>query len=176
MTMNGCVYHATDDPTMFALERTSDADTTGAQPSNANRADNANVRGAVGTSGTTTMTPGGAAGPGATTSASGRWYRLSKTDSNELASFAGKSVRVTGRMVPGNGDPSPSAAPQPTDREPSQNAQNAMTAMALRLAPQFVVEDITPVEGQCRTSPAAPASPSATPATPAQPTAPNSNR
>lgn len=153
LTINGCVYRASDDTTVFALERTTDADSTGTQPSGVDPAGQANVRGAVGTGGTTTASPGGAAIV-ATGEEPMPWYRLSKTGNPDLANFVGRSVRITGTI--------PAASPTGTSGTSAAAAKSApisntrFTTAELGAAPQLVVTDITAVEGQCKTANAVP--------------------
>jgi hypothetical protein len=150
VAVNGCVYRVTDDPKMFALQRTSDADTTGTQTSNANPAAGANVRGAVGTTGTTTMTPGGAAGTGTAANAGPMWYRLTDGDAAELANFAGKAVRINGMITSGTSARDAGAGQR------DQLAGATLKAADLESAPALMVHEITGVEGQCKTATAVP--------------------
>jgi len=153
ITINGCVYKSPDDA-MFALERTPDADATGTQPSAARPADQANVRGATGTSGTTTLSPGGAAGTGTTGPAPATWYRLASGPAAGFGEFAGKAVRIRGTVAATSAD-SPRGAGNSSQAgtrsiEPAQIPDGVPAGVDLKTAPQLIVQDITAVEGQCR--------------------------
>jgi hypothetical protein len=138
VTFNGCVYRVADQPTMFALERTADADTTGTQTSGATRQPGAPAAGgAVGTSGTL---PADARSD----VAAGTWYRLSSTASDNLADHVGP-VRITGTVAPGRDEKGADVVVHRIDGN-----KVTVTAVDLKPAPQLTIQSITHVEGQCR--------------------------
>jgi hypothetical protein len=138
VTFNGCVYRVSDQPTMFALERTADADTTGTQTSGAATRQPAPAAGAVGTAGTL---PADAR----SNAVVGTWYRLSSPPSENLADHVGQPVRITGSVVPGRDDKGSEVVVHRIEGN-----KVTVTAVELKPAPQLTIQSISHVEGQCR--------------------------
>ena len=151
MTLTGCVYQASDQPTVFALQRTADDMTA-----SASSADNPNTQsGAAGTTGAgSTATAGSrqsSRAAQATTGAAasrenevGGWYRLSADATQDLKQYVGDAVRINGSLVPGKDEQGADIVVHHI--EPGKTT---VTALDLKPAPQLRIQTITPAQGQC---------------------------
>jgi hypothetical protein len=139
-TLAGCVYRASDQPTMFAL-RSMEADASGASTRSDEGGQGEIVRGragegtagAVGTTGANETQKAGMHG----------WYRLSSDAAENLEQYVGEAVRVTGTVVPGRDEKGADVVVHRISPD-----KVSITALDLRPAPQFRIQTIVPVEGQ----------------------------
>jgi hypothetical protein len=141
MTLTGCVYQTTDQPTNFALQRTDAiSGPSAAGTSGSSGASSGTTPGATsGTSGTT-----GAAGSAAGARDQGAWYRLSSSATQDLKQYVGRAVRISGTVIPGKDEKGADVVVHHI--EPGKVT---VTALDLKPAPQLQIQSITQAQGQC---------------------------
>ena len=123
ITLTGCVYQASDDPTLFAFQRIS--------------------RGSYGSAGLAIGTFGSGPGTGGITKTRG-WYRLSKNAVQDLRQFTGRSVSLKGTVMPGRDVDGAEVVIHeilPNEVE--------VRAFDLRPAPELKIDTITAAQGSC---------------------------
>ena len=138
VTLTGCVYQATDQPTTFALQRM----------------DNMSGSSASGTSGSTAgssgATSGAASGASGTTGAAagareqGAWYRLSPSGTEDVKQYVGRPVRISGTVTPGKDEKGADVVVHRI--EPGKVT---ITTLDLKPAPQLQIQSIAAAQGQC---------------------------
>ena len=136
ITMTGCVYQTSDQPTTFALRRMADA--PGSAQSGVGTA------GAAGASAAGGATTGaaGTATAGASRSDEGAWYRL--MGDAKLKEHVGERVRVNGTVTPGKDE---KGADVVIHR--FQPDKLTVTTIDLAPAPQLRIQTITEMSGEC---------------------------
>lgn len=155
--LTGCVYQATDQPTMFALQRTTqdhpgEKDKPGmhaeGKPEMSGKPETAGKPGSTGqptTGETEAMARQGEPRTGRGGEI-GAWYQLSSDASKDLEQYVGKAVRVNGMLEPGKDEKGVDIVIHRVTRHAT-----AVTAIDLKPAPRLKIQDITPTEGKCET-------------------------
>lgn len=155
ITVSGCVYQLTDQPTTFALRGmdgqgtaqsgTSATTGTSGRPNPSGTTGTSGTAGTPGTSGTgTTGTPSGSgmAGSGSEANMDGAWYRL--MGDAKLKEHTGQRVRISGSVTPGKDDKGADIVIHRI-----QPNKVTVTSIDLKPAPQLNIQSITQIAGQC---------------------------
>lgn len=129
LTLTGCVYQLSDDPTLFALRR---MDGTSVSASASAGSADRSVAGAIGTTGV-------AAGAEA-----GAWYRLGPDAQRDLSRYVGQRVEVNGRLTPGRDERGADVVVHRIEPD-----RVTVTALDLQPAPQLSISTIVPATGTC---------------------------
>lgn len=135
--LTGCVYQASDQPEVFALERTPRASGT--------------ATGTSGTSAQSTTNNGSSSSSGTSSSANttarrSGWFRLTSSAAQQLSQYVGKAVRVNGTVR----TPQEETGGEVIVHDVRPN-QVTVTAIDLRPAPELKIQSITPAQGDCST-------------------------
>jgi hypothetical protein len=153
VTFTGCVYQASDEPTMFALRSMSEQSQAGASAAGQTGAGAAGrpETGATGTAGASSAGTAGTAGAGAgaragaaAQGADGAWYRLSGSAAQDLKQYVGQGVRVSGTIMPGRDEKGADVVVHQI-----QPDKVTVTALDLKPAPQFQIQSITKTQADC---------------------------
>jgi hypothetical protein len=147
VTLTGCVYQPTDQPTNFALQRTDGMSGSSAASGGTNQTSNTGSSAA--SSGATSGTSGAAGTSGTSASGGagreqGAWYRLSASATQDLKEYVGKAVRISGTVIPGKDEKGADVIVHHI--EPGKVT---VTALDLKPAPQLQIQSITSAQGQC---------------------------
>jgi hypothetical protein len=138
MTFTGCVYQATDQPTMFALQRAEGMTGTSGTSSSGSTAGSSGA--GAGTAGSTS----GSASSTAGTREQGAWYRLSPSATQDLKQYVGQMVRISGSVTPGRDEKGADVVIHRIEPE-----RVTVTAVDLKPAPQLQIQSITQAQGEC---------------------------
>jgi hypothetical protein len=145
VSLTGCVYQASDQPTLFALRGTGDQTQKTAQ-GNQPQGQTGQGQSAEGQTGAATGTTGTTGG---TKGTEGAWYRLTPEGTQDLKQYTGQAVRVSGTLVPGK---DPKGADVVIHRIEPQ--KTVVTAIDLQPAPQLRIQSISSLTGAtCPTTP-----------------------
>ncbi|HUK34789.1 MAG TPA: hypothetical protein VLV86_12790, partial [Vicinamibacterales bacterium] len=136
VTLSGCVYQTSDQPDVFALERTPQAS-----------AGTVTGTSGVGSASTSTSNSSSSSSGASSADAGGRrsgWYRLSSTGTQQLSQYVGKAVRVDGTVR----TPQEQNGGEVVVHEIRPN-QVTITTIDLKPAPELRIQSITPTQGDC---------------------------
>jgi hypothetical protein len=138
VSLTGCVFQASDQPTLFALQRTNDtkAGQTAQAGTSQERTEKGQSGAATGTAGTS------GAGMAGMKGAEGAWYRLTLEGTRDLKQYKGQAVRVSGTLVPGKDSKGADVVIHRIEPE-----KTVVTAIDLQPAPQLRIQSISPLAG-----------------------------
>jgi hypothetical protein len=145
VSMSGCVYQTSDQPTLFAIKRM-DHDSTSASSAQTSTTDRQSTTSSDtnSTSRSTNSTDTHATQPGSTGSTEGAWYRLTQNATQNLKQYVGQRVQVNGQLTPGRDTKGNDIVIHRITPD-----KTVVTAIDLQPAPQLSISSITPLSGTC---------------------------
>jgi hypothetical protein len=137
-SLTGCVHQASDQPTLFALQRIGDGTAQPTPQGGQPQGQTGQGQAAEG-QGTATGTAGSSP---AVSENEGTWYRLLPEGTQDLKQYTGQVVHVTGTLVPGKDAKGGDVLVHPIDQH-----RGTVTAIDLVPAPQVRIQSISPLAG-----------------------------